>query len=368
MLTSINRWLFFRLQVVGGLAVLSASIMLILSVKTAHPLTSSMAGFLMTYALQVTGSLRIVVRQSAEVETSIVAVERCLEYTELPMEEDDSKKIITPPIAWYKCGDIQFNNFSTRYRKNLDLVLKNIHLTIAEGEKVGVVGRTGAGKSSLALAIFRIIEPVEGNVDINSINTSAISLYELRHRLSIIPQDSQLFQGTIRQNLDPFDYYTDGEIWNALDLAHLKDHVAQLNSDDVAKTDEHYTKDAQELTSNKLLHKVKEGGSNFSAGQRQLMSLARVLLKMNDSKILVLDEATAAVDVETDKIIQETIRKQFKDKTIVTIAHRLETVMDSDKILVLDEGEVAEFDSSQNLLESKQGIFYGLCEQGGYLS
>ncbi|KAG5420363.1 hypothetical protein I9W82_002244 [Candida metapsilosis] len=367
MLTSINRWLFFRLQVVGGLAVLSASLMLILSVRTAHPLTSSMAGFLMTYALQVTGSLRIVVRQSAEVETSIVAVERCLEYTQLPVEEDEGRKIIIPPIGWHKGGGIQFENYSTRYRHNLDLVLKNINLTIGKGEKVGVVGRTGAGKSSLALAIFRIIEPVEGNIEINHINTSAISLYELRHRLSIIPQDSQLFKGTIRQNLDPFNYYTDNEIWKALELAHLKDHVSRLNSNEIDKTDENDVNALSQSNDNKLLCRVEDGGSNFSAGQRQLMSLARVLLKMNDSNILVLDEATAAVDVETDKIIQETIRKEFKDKTIVTIAHRLETVMDSDKILALDEGKVAEFGSPSNLLESKRGIFYGLCEQGGYL-
>ncbi|KAI5964409.1 hypothetical protein KGF57_001082 [Candida theae] len=368
MLTSINRWLFFRLQVVGGLAVLSASSMLILSVKTAHPLTSSMAGFLMTYALQVTGSLRIVVRQSAEVETSIVAVERCLEYTQLPVEEDEQKQVFTPPLDWYKCGNIQFNDYSTRYRENLDLVLKNVNLTIAEGDKVGVVGRTGAGKSSLALAIFRIIEPVEGNIDINGINTSAISLHELRHHLSIIPQDSQLFQGTIRQNLDPFNYYTDDEIWRALELAHLKDHIAQLNSNEVDDADKNDLKThVSHSNGNKLLCKVNEGGSNFSAGQRQLMSLARVLLKMNESQVLVLDEATAAVDVETDRIIQETIRKEFKDKTIVTIAHRLETVMDSDRILALDEGEVVEFDTPSKLIESKRGIFYGLCEQGGYL-
>lgn len=371
MLTSINRWLFFRLQVVRGLAVLSASIMLILSVRTAHPLTSSMAGFLMTYALQVTGSLRIVVRQSAEVETSIVAVERCLEYTQLPVEEEESKKVFTPPIGWYKRGDIQFTDYSTRYRQNLDLVLKSILLTVAEGEKVGVVGRTGAGKSTLALAIFRIIEPAEGNIEINNINTSAISLYELRHRLSIIPQDSQLFKGTIRQNLDPFDYYTDDEIWKALELAHLKAHVLQLNSDDVHKNDgstnDGSTNDALKLTNDQLFCKVLEGGSNFSAGQRQLMSLARVLLKMNDSKILVLDEATAAVDVETDKIIQETIRQEFKDKTIITIAHRLETVMDSDKILALNDGQVAEFDTPSHLLLAKRGVFYSLCEQGGYI-
>ncbi|KAI5962643.1 uncharacterized protein KGF55_003719 [Candida pseudojiufengensis] len=349
MLTSINRWLFFRLQVIGGLAVLSASIMLISTTKTSQPLTSSMAGFLMTYALQVTGSLRIVVRQSAEVETSVVAVERCLEYTELKSEETSANKVI-PPLNWPTKGEIKFINYSTKYRENLDLILKNINLSIKQNEKIGVVGRTGAGKSSLALSIFRIIEPVEGNVEIDNLNTSNITLFDLRHKLGIIPQDSQLFNGTIRQNLDPFNYYKDEEIWKALELAHLKDHIAKLGEEE-----------------DKLLCKIDEGGSNFSAGQRQLMSLARVLLKMSDSNILVLDEASSSIDLETDKILQQTIRSEFKNKTIVTIAHRIDTIMDSDKIIGLDQGELIEFDTPENLFKSQSGVFYGLCKQGGYL-
>ncbi|EGW33918.1 uncharacterized protein SPAPADRAFT_148152 [Spathaspora passalidarum NRRL Y-27907] len=347
MLRSINRWLFFRLQFIGAIGVLSASGLCIYSLTTKHPLTSSMAGFVMTYALQVTSSLKLVVRTSAEVETSIVAVERCLEYMELSIEDTESP--VVPPPAWPIDGSIKFNDYSTRYRANLDLILKHITMTVKPGEKIGIVGRTGAGKSSLALAIFRIIEPVEGNIEIDSLNTSHIPLYDLRHRLSIIPQDCQLIEGTIRSNLDPFNYYTDEEVWQALELAHLKEHILSLKDEE-----------------DKLSCKVYENGANFSSGQRQLMSLARVLLKMNDSKILVLDEATAAVDVQTDKIIQETIREQFKSKTIVTIAHRLETVMDSDKIVCLDQGELREFDSPKNLLE-KQGIFYHLCKEGGYV-
>ncbi|KAF6066553.1 ABC transporter transmembrane region family protein [Candida albicans] len=240
------------------------------------------------------------------------------------------------------------------YRENLDLILKKITFSINSAEKIGIVGRTGAGKSSLALAVFRIIEAVEGSIEIDGIITSQMFLQDLRHRLSIIPQDSQLLEGTIRQNLDPFNYYTDKEIWHALELAHLKEHIEKLPKEEGAEN-------------SKLLNRVTEGGSNFSSGQRQLMSLTRVLLKMNDSKILVLDEATAAVDVQTDKIIQQTIRSQFKDKTIITIAHRLETVMDSDKIVSLDKGELIEFDTPQNLLNKKDGVFYSLCKQGGYI-
>ncbi|KAI3402308.2 hypothetical protein KGF56_004878 [Candida oxycetoniae] len=384
MLTSINRWLNFRLQVVGGLGVLSASLMSVMSLRTLHPLSASMVGFVMTYALQVTGSLKVAVRMSAEVETSIVAAERCLEYTQLEVEEEEgagaaaNKSCLIPPINWPSKGRIEFVNYSTRYRKNLDCVLKRINMTVQKGEKVGVVGRTGAGKSTLALALFRIIEAVEGNIFIDDINTSAISLYDLRHNLSIIPQDSQLFEGTVRQNLDPFDYYTDEELWDALELAHLKGHILKMRNEG---PDDRPTKDegggegggggegeSDDRAENKLLSKVYEGGSNFSSGQRQLMSLARVLLRMKHSQILVLDEATAAVDVETDKIIQETIRKQFQDKTIITIAHRLETVMDSDKIAGLDKGELQEYDTPQNLLASRKGVFYTLCKQGGYIT
>ncbi|RLV92365.1 Bile pigment transporter 1 [Spathaspora sp. JA1] len=349
MLRSINRWLFFRLQFIGAIGVLTASSLCILSLQTKNPLSSSMAGFVMTYALQVTSSLKLVVRTSAEVETSIVAVERCLEYMNLPIEETETP-IVVPETNWPTQGNIIFNNYSTRYRSNLDLILKNISMSIKPGEKIGIVGRTGAGKSSLALAIFRIIEPVEGNIEIDLLNTNEIPLYDLRNRLSIIPQDCQLIEGTIRENLDPFESYTDEQIWHALELAHLKDHIYNLKD--------------------QLLDKVYENGINFSSGQRQLISLARVLLKINNSnncKILILDEATAAVDVQTDKFLQETIRQQFHNKTIITIAHRLETVMDSDKIVSLDQGELIEFDSPKNLLEKKQGIFYNLCKEGGYI-
>lgn len=367
MIRLINRWLLFRLQCIGSLGIFSASSLAVFSLTTLHPLTPSMAGFVMTYALQVTLSLQLVVRVSAEVETNVVAVERCIEYCELPVEEpDDVSKLIKPPVNWTQNGSIKFHNYSTRYRENLDLILRNITMEIKEGEKIGVVGRTGAGKSSLALSIFRIIEPVTGYIEIDGLNTSLILLFDLRRHLGIIPQDSQLIEGTIRQNLDPFNYYTEEELWKALELAHLKDHIEQMQQDD-DKDNDNADKLCHKEPVSKLDLKVYEGGSNFSLGQRQLMSLARVLLRMKDSNILILDEATAAIDVETDKIIQETIRKEFKEKTIITIAHRLETVMDLDRILSLDKGEIVEFDSPQVLLEQKneEGVFYRLCKQAG---
>lgn len=353
MLGAVNRWLSVRLQFLGSIVVLSASVLSIYSLSTSRALSAGMAGFTMSYALQTTLSLNRMVRTSVEMESNVVAVERCLEYCDLQTEEnlDDKSKFVIPPITWPSDGSISFNNYSTRYRKNLDLVLKNVTFKINPGEKIGVVGRTGAGKSSLAVALFRIIEAVSGNIDIDSINTSTLILNDLRKNLGIIPQDSQLFEDSLRLNLDPFDYFKDDEIWKALELAHLKDHILLIEFEG----------------ENKLNVPVMEGGSNFSLGQRQLMSLARVLLKMNLSKILVLDEATAAVDVQTDKIIQETIRSEFKDKTIITIAHRLETVMDSDKILTLDSGEVKEFDTPKKLLQDESSIFYSLCKKGGYI-
>lgn len=347
MLRSINRWLSTRLQFIGSIVIISASLLAIYSLTTSKPLSAGMAGFVMSYALQVTDSLNWVVRMSAEVESNIVSVERCLEYCELSIEENEERLFIKPPAKWPVDGSVSFKDYSTRYRDNLDLILKDINLDIKPNEKIGIAGRTGAGKSSLALAIFRIIEPTSGFISIDGKNTSDLALYDLRSNLSIIPQDSQAFEGTIRQNLDPLKKHNDKELWEALELAHLNKHVLQLDGNE----------------GDKLSCKVSEGGSNFSSGQRQLMCLARALL--NTSKVLILDEATAAVDVQTDKIIQETIRKYFKDKTIITIAHRLDTVMDSDKILALDQGRVKEFDSPSNLLQNPDSVFYSLCKQSG---
>lgn len=345
MLRSINRWLSVRLQFIGSLVIFSSSALLVYKSTTASPISAGMAGFVMSYALQVTDTFRNMVRMSAEVEANLVSVERCVEYWHLPTEEDEDALFIEPSADWPGEGRVQLNNYSTRYAKNLDLVLKHINLSINSGEKVGVVGRTGAGKSSLVLAIFRMIPPVEGTIEIDSIPTEKLRLFDLRHNLSIIPQDAHLFEGSVRDNLDPFGEHQEAQLWKVLEHSNLRPVIEQLGDG--------------------LDSKVSEGGSNFSVGQRQLMCLARALL--NPSKVLMLDEATAAVDIQTDKIIQTTIRREFKDRTIITIAHRLDTVMDSDRILALDHGEVREFDSPANLMRNPDSIFYNLCKQGNYL-
>ncbi|RMY34604.1 hypothetical protein D0864_16694, partial [Hortaea werneckii] len=259
-------------------------------------------------------------------------------YARLPSEAPEIISKQRPPNSWPSKGGVSFDGYSTRYREGLDLVLKNVNLDIKSHEKIGVVGRTGAGKSSLTLALFRLIEPTSGDITIDDLSTSSMGLLDLRRRLAIIPQDAALFEGTIRDNLDPGHVHDDTELWSVLDHARLRDHVASMDGQ----------LDAQ----------LNEGGSNLSQGQRQLVSLARALL--TPSNILVLDEATAAVDVETDAMLQTTLRSNmFKDRTIITIAHRINTILDSDRIVVLEQGEVKEFDTPAELIKTK-GLFYEL--------
>lgn len=294
---SANRWLAVRLEFIGSIIILAAASFAIIAVTTGVKLSAGMIGLSMSYALQITQSLNWIVRQTVEVETNIVSVERVLEYARLPSEAPEVISKNRPPNSWPSKGAVSFNNYSTRYRPGLDLVLKNVNLNIKSHEKIGVVGRTGAGKSSLTLALYRIIESAGGDIAIDSLNTSTIGLLDLRGRLAIIPQDAALFEGSVRDNLDPGHIHDDTELWSVLDHARLRDHVAGMNG--------------------QLEAQIHEGGSNLSQGQRQLVSLARALL--TPSNILVLDEATAAVDVETDAMLQTTLRSNmFKDRTIIT--------------------------------------------------
>ncbi|KIW71014.1 hypothetical protein PV04_03236 [Phialophora macrospora] len=342
---SANRWLAVRLEFIGSIIILASAIFAIISVTTGSKLSPGMVGLAMSYALQITQSLNWIVRQTVEVETNIVSVERVLEYASLPSEAPDVIFKSRPSIGWPAHGQITFKNYSTRYRDGLDPVLRDINLSIKSREKIGVVGRTGAGKSSLTLALFRILEPISGHISIDGLNTSTIGLLDLRRRLAIIPQDAALFEGTIRDNLDPRHVHDDTELWSVLEHARLKAHVSDMEG--------------------QLDAAVYEAGSNLSQGQRQLISLARALL--TPSNILVLDEATAAVDVETDKLLQSTLRSNvFENRTIITIAHRINTILDSDRIVVLQQGKVAEFATPEELIK-KRGLFYELVREAGLL-
>jgi len=335
-----NRWLAIRLEIVGNLIIFAAAI---LAVMGRDSLTPGLVGLSISYALQVTQTLNWLVRMSSEVETNIVAVERLNEYSEVEREADWDNEETAPPADWPQNGRIELNSYSIRYRPGLDLVLKEVNADIKGGERIGIVGRTGAGKSSLTLGLFRMVEPATGSIHIDGVDISKLGLHNLRSRLTIIPQDPVLFSGTIRRNLDPFEEHHDDRLWEALKQSHLHGFVSGLKES--------------------LQHEVVEGGENLSVGQRQLICLARALLRK--TKVLVLDEATAAVDLETDDLIQRTIRTEFEGSTVITIAHRLNTILDYDRILVLKEGKVVEFDTPSVLIEKEGSLFKSMCQDAG---
>ncbi|XP_062448120.1 ATP-binding cassette sub-family C member 3 isoform X2 [Rhea pennata] len=334
-----NRWLGIRVEFVGNCIVLFAALFAVIGKNS---LNAGLVGLSVSYALQVTMSLNWMVRMTSDLETNIVAVERIKEYSETETEAPWIIEDRRPPEDWPSKGELEFVNYSVRYRKGLDLVLQDLNLQVHGGEKIGIVGRTGAGKSSMTLCLFRILEAVKGEIKIDGVKISDIGLHDLRSKLTIIPQDPVLFSGTLRMNLDPFNKYSDEEIWKALELSHLKRFVSSQPST--------------------LDYECSEGGENLSVGQRQLVCLARALLRK--TRILVLDEATAAIDLETDDLIQMTIRTQFEDCTVLTIAHRLNTIMDYTRVLVLDKGAIAEFDTPASLIASK-GIFYSMAKDAG---
>ncbi|XP_024914255.1 multidrug resistance-associated protein 1 [Cynoglossus semilaevis] len=334
-----TRWLAVNLEFVGNCVVLAAAI---LSVMGRNTLSPGIVGLAVSHSLQVTGILSWIVRSWTDVENNIVSVERVSEYADTAKEASWNIEGSSLPAAWPQRGTIEFQDYGLQYRKGLELALKGITLQINERERVGIVGRTGAGKSSLALGIFRILEAAKGKIFIDGVDIQDIGLHDLRSRITIIPQDPILFSGSLRMNLDPFDTYTDEEVWNSLELAHLKNFVSNLPD--------------------KLDHECSEGGENLSLGQRQLVCLARALLRK--TKILVLDEATAAVDLETDTLIQSTIRTQFEDCTVLTIAHRLNTIMDYTRVIVMDRGHISEMDSPSSLI-SQRGQFYRMCREAG---
>ncbi|KAH9975853.1 P-loop containing nucleoside triphosphate hydrolase protein [Lactifluus volemus] len=343
--TSVNRWLAIRLEFIGAAIIFISSLLAIGALVTSG-VDAGLVGLVIAYALNTTSSLNWLVRSASEVEQNIVSVERMLQYIELKPEAPYEIPENHPEDVWPAEGHIEFRNYSLRYRPDLDLVLRDISLTLHPGEKIGICGRTGAGKSSLLLALFRIIEPADGTILIDGVDITKIGLHDLRSAMTIVPQSPDLFEGTLRENIDPVGEYQDADIWEAIEQAHLKEYVESLPE--------------------RLDAPVREGGSSLSAGQRQLVCFARALLRK--TKILVLDEATSAVDLDTDQAIQEIIRgPQFQNTTILTIAHRLNTIMDSDRIMVLDAGKAVELDAPSNLLTKPGSAFRSLAVEAGLI-
>lgn len=337
-----NRWLAIRLEFIGTLISFFACLFAVLARDKVSP---GMAGLSISVSLNVSQVLNWLVRMTSEFEANITSIERIKEYCNTPHEASWDTENFDLPKEWPQTGQVEFNNYSVRYRPELDYVLKDLNLVVKPGEKIGVVGRTGAGKSSLTLGLFRILEHNVGEIIIDGIDIKKIGLHDLRKRLTIIPQDPVLFSGTLKMNLDPFEQNSDNSLWEILEKTHLKSFVSGLDK--------------------QLLYECSEGGENLSVGQRQLICLARALLRK--SKILVLDEATAAIDHNTDELIQATIRESFSDCTVFTIAHRLNTIMDSSRIMVLSEGKIVEFDSPTKLLTNTKGIFYSMAKDANLI-
>ncbi|PWN47828.1 putative YBT1 [Violaceomyces palustris] len=377
-----NRWLSIRVDVAGAFVAFIASLFLL----SRPDIEASLAGFTLAYAITFVDSVLWIVRMYTMVEINMNSVERIGEYLDLESEKQDG---VEPPAYWPSSeGSIVVENLSVRYTAEFPRVLSGVNLEIKPREKVGIVGRTGSGKSTLALCFFRFLEAEEGAIYIDGIDISTVPLKTLRQKLTVIPQDAQLFSGTVRSNLDPFNTFEDAELWMALQRCRLASTETPavsravsrapsrpgspgLSSDPVRGEGEEEQIDVSARTNviTSLDDPVLQGGKNLSAGQRQLLALARGLLKLRDSKILLLDESTANLDSASDAMIQKTIRSEMAPQaTIITIAHRIKTIVDYDKICVLDKGKVVEFGSPKQLIDTEGGIFRSLCEQSGEMT
>ncbi|KAK5951408.1 Transporter of the ATP-binding cassette (ABC) [Knufia fluminis] len=390
-----NRWLAFRVDCAGALVAFFSAMFV---VQNVGKIDAGAAGLSLSYAITFTQNVLWLVRLYAANEQNMNAVERIQEYIDVEQEAKANIPETKPAANWPSQGVVHFINYATRYRKDLEPVLRNVTFKIAAAEKVGIVGRTGAGKSSLALALFRGLEAEDGKILIDDVDIGLIGLQDLREAITIVPQDPTLFTGSLRSNLDPFELFTDEEIFTALRRVQLISDASRVSSTsspnvssqaptlngtaNLLDNDESTTSANGTLTSGSTLARftsnakdnknmfydlstqIAESGSNLSQGQRQLLCLARALLK--SPKVLVMDEATASIDYATDSKIQDTLR-ELKENTIITIAHRLQTIIDYDKVLVLDKGEVVEYAHPWELIQKDGGSFRGMCETSGDL-
>ncbi|CAL8263711.1 unnamed protein product [Lota lota] len=335
------RWLAVRLDLISIILITAVALLIVFMHRQIPP---AYAGLALSYAVQLTGLFQFTVRLLSETEARFTSVERINHYIK-NLESEAPRQMFGGPLSpaapgWPQQGRLSFWDVDMRYRDDLPLVLKKLCFEIAPEETVGIVGRTGSGKSSLGVALFRLVELSGGSITVDGVNIADVGLDELRSQLAIIPQEPVLFIGTVRTNLDPWGKYTDAQIWDALEKTHIKDMVSQMP--------------------HALHSEVTENGENFSVGERQLLCVARALLR--HSKILLLDEATAAIDGETDRLIQKTIRSSFDGCTTLVIAHRLNTVMSCNRVMVLDNGQILEFDSPAALLANESSRFRAMIE------
>ncbi|KAJ2402174.1 hypothetical protein GGI23_000900 [Coemansia sp. RSA 2559] len=363
---SSSRWLAVRVDVASALVSATTALFILFNLDW---IDAGMAGFILSYAMAFSDDMLWVICNYSANEMNMNSVERILQYLkveqEAALESDPDNK---PSALWPRKGDVQIENLVVEYTPGVP-ALHGISLSVKHSEKIGVVGRTGAGKSSMSLAMLRYLEASKGRIVLDGVDISKIGLEDLRRNVTIIPQDPVLFNGTIRFNLDPFGEHPDELLWDALQRTHLvRESGSQTSSTSVSIAEgiNDETPMLERMTGifTSLDAEIKENGQNLSQGQRQLVSLARALVRR--SKLIVMDEATASVDFDTDERIQRTIcGPEFANSTLFCIAHRLRTIIDYDKVLVLDKGKVAEFDTPQNLLQNENGIFRSMCEKTG---
>lgn len=353
-----NRWLMINLNIIGGFFAIFVAATIVLQAG----IDASLAGFALSFALQYSSAMIWTIRQYASVELSMNATERIVEYSQIPTEYQGGQQV---SAAWPPEGRLDVEGLVASYAPDLPPVIKGLSFKVDKNERVGVVGRTGAGKSSLTLALFRFLEARAGTIAIDGVDISKIKLHDLRSRLAIIPQDPVLFSGTVRSNLDAFGEHNDTELFDALERVHLIRSTRPASTDELSNNDYAGSSTPSDTNANifRNLHsRISEGGLNLSQGQRQLLCLARAIV--SHPKIMVLDEATSAVDMATDLLIQRSIREEFQDSTLLVIAHRLSTIADFDKILVMSDGLAAEFDTPMALME-KRGVFWEMVQQSG---
>ncbi|KAK2594786.1 hypothetical protein QQS21_007473 [Conoideocrella luteorostrata] len=353
---TLNRWLGFRMALIGTIFTTTVGAIVVGS----SFVDAALAGFALSFALDFSGNMVMAIRSYASLELDMNAAERVIEYTEVETEDLGGE---IPPAAWPATGKMEIRDLVVGYADDLPPVLKGVSFDVKNNERIGVVGRTGAGKSSLTLALFRFLEARSGQVLIDGVDVSKIRLHDLRSRLAIIPQDPVLFSGTIRSNLDPFEDCTDEELKDCLSRVHLLDSEPATPANEPSSAAGSTIGPKNTNIFRDLSSGISESGGNLSQGQRQLLCIARAIVSR--PKVMVLDEATSAVDMATDALIQRSIREEFTDSTLIVIAHRLSTIADFDRILVLSEGTVVEFGSPRELWEKEGGVFRDMCEHSG---
>ncbi|CAN1274159.1 ABC transporter C family member 14 [Linum perenne] len=331
-------WMGIRLELLGSLIFCIATLFLIIFPSSI--IKPEFVGMFLSYGLPLNSVMFWTIYMACFLENRMVSVERIKQFTDTPPEAPWLIMNLAASPNWPSYGNIELKDLQVRYRQNTPLILKGITFSIHGGEKIGIVGRTGSGKSTLIQAFFRLVEPSGGTIAIDGVDITKLGLHDLRSRFGIIPQEPVLFKGTVRSNLDPTGLYSDEEIWQSLERCQLKAVVTAKPG--------------------KLDASVVDSGDNWSVGQRQLLCLGRVLLKR--CRILFMDEATASVDSQTDVVIQRIIREDFADCTIISIAHRIPTVMDCDRVLVMDDGLAQEFDKPTTLL-GRPSLFNALVQE-----